>query len=820
MRNLTQTYQEKYSIFECGFHSFLGQNRTQFGVKFFIFALVYLLLDLEILLTFPFALSEYVNDIYGLTIALLFIIIITIGFVFELGKSALKIDSRQVITPLNVKSSNVTELIGNFLRDKKEINNIKSTITQMHKRSYNNLKRGNSNLYLIFSFTDISRLYLINKEFFFKYSSIILYVIAILLGISLFMVMFELIIVDWSIYFNISTIVASLVMVYLAYKDKDLLIKLSINSIYVITNMLLLGLILGIFIFLIWGFFLNNNISFIDCFFLSKNIFGVLICLKLVFHIVKLIYDNRKNLKNLIKNLILLILSLIIIGFFFQVFLFTFNVFYIVSLPLLCSDEKNLNNLSEVKILDNSSNNSSEVKIFDNSSNNSSEVNIFDNSLNHHLKKNYPIIVNAKGYYLYTKEGLEILDAASGAAAACIGYGNPQVIEAMTNKLLEGTHYLATSYWKDQDVLNLMKFLVDSTEGQMSRVYLTGSGSDATEAAFKLCRQFYYDQDKETERHIIIARENSYHGNTIGALSASSFAIRKAPYDPILTKNVEYISSCNPYRQLIDGESDAEFVARKAEELENKILEIGPNKIMCFIMEPVSGAALGCVPAVPGYLKAMQEVCHKYDILFVLDEIMCGMGRTGTLHAWQAEGVVPDMFIIGKGLGGGYFPISAVLVTPKVWEALKTLEFIHGLTFDAAPVGAVAALNVHKIIEDNNFIGNVSILGPYLGESLKIKLKDHPNVGDIRGKGFFWGIELVKDKTTKEPFDTNIGIAQSIVNLALSEYNMTIYKGTGGADGLKGDHIMIQPPYNITVKDVDHIVEVVTIVIERVFKEI
>lgn len=380
---------------------------------------------------------------------------------------------------------------------------------------------------------------------------------------------------------------------------------------------------------------------------------------------------------------------------------------------------------------------------------------------------------------------------------------------------------MATGYWLDNDVKSLCEWLVHSTDDQLSMAFLTGSGSDGIEASLKLCRQFFFEKDPETQRDVIIAREHSYHGNTLGALSVSSLYMRQLPYFGILMKNVEYISSCNPYRQLMDGESEAEFVARKAQELDDKINEIGPNKVMCFIMEPVSGAALGCVPAVPGYLKAMQDVCHKYEILFVLDEVMCGMGRTGTLHAWLAEeGVVPDVLIIGKGLGGGYHPISAVLASPKVCEALKTGQFVHGLTFDAAPIGAVAALKVHEIIKENNLLDNVSKLGIYLGDSLKTKLNDHPNVGDIRGKGFFWGIELVKDKTTKEAFDTKIGIAQKLVDVALLEHNMTLYKGTGGEDGLKGDHIMIQPPYNITIKDVDHIVEVVTAVIEKVFKEI
>uniref|UniRef100_UPI0030DE635F NADH dehydrogenase subunit 3 n=1 Tax=Dematophora necatrix TaxID=2751867 RepID=UPI0030DE635F len=590
MRNLTPTYQEKYSIFECGFHSFLGQNRTQFGIKFFMFGFIYLLLDLEILLIFPFASSEYVNSIYGLSMVLIFTLILTLGFTYEIAKNALKIESRQVRFDLLKKSNEVTELLGK-----------------------------------------------------------------------------------------------------------------------------------------------TSDFSKLEC---------VL---------------------------------------------------------------KNINNSPGSNILDNSLNNSSESKIL-------------NNSLNHHLKKYYLKIVNAKGHYLYTEDGREIFDAASGAAVACIGYGNEKVIEAICDKYKQGVHYLSTSYWKDEDVLKLNDFLLKSTEYKMSKVFITGSGSDAIEASIKVARQYFFDKDKETQRHVIIARENSYHGNTLGALSVSNFIVRQEPYYPIMTDNVEHISSCNPYRQQIEGESDAAFIARKAQELENKINEIGPEKVMCFIMEPVSGAALGCVPAPLGYLKAMQEVCHKYGVLLIFDEIMCGMGRTGTLHAWEVEGVVPDILVIGKGLAGGYFPLSAILVNTKVCEGLKTQEFIHGHTFDAVPVGAVAALIVQEIIKKWNLLENVSKQGVYLRDSLKAKLGDHPNVGDVRGIGLFIGIELVKDKTTKEPFDTNVGVAQIIVDLALSEYNMTIYKGTGGADGLNGDHIMIQPPFTITAKDVDHIVEVVTAVIERVFE--
>lgn len=266
---------------------------------------------------------------------------------------------------------------------------------------------------------------------------------------------------------------------------------------------------------------------------------------------------------------------------------------------------------------------------------------------------------------------------------------------------------------------------------------MTGSGSDATEAALKIARQYFYDQNPETPRKYIISRDHSYHGNTLGALSVSEFKLRQAPYKDIFANNVVHVSSCYSYRQQLDGEFDVDFVARKADELDKTFQKIGSEKVMAFILEPVSGAALGCAPFVPGYLKAMQEVCHKHGALFILDEVMCGMGRTGVYHAWQIEGVTPDILIIGKGLAAGYHPLAAIMVAPKVWEALKSEVFIHGLTYDAMPVGAVAALKVQQIIKDNNLLDKVKNLGDYLGQELKNKLSDHPHVGEIRGRGFF-----------------------------------------------------------------------------------
>lgn len=249
------------------------------------------------------------------------------------------------------------------------------------------------------------------------------------------------------------------------------------------------------------------------------------------------------------------------------------------------------------------------------------------------IGKQLPRIIKGKGLYLHTVDGRIVFDASSGAAVSGIGHGNKRVINAMKRQLDMGIPYLSTTFWSSEVAELLCQELINGTKGKMAKVYLCGSGSEAVEAALKLCRQIFFEQDPQTRRVNFIARENSYHGVTIGALSISGHIERRAPYLPLLMKNVHHISPCNPYRQRIKGESDADFVNRKAAELEAKFQELGPETVIGFIAEPVVGAALGCVPHVPGYLKAMRDICHKYGALFILDEIMCGMGRTGTLHA-------------------------------------------------------------------------------------------------------------------------------------------------------------------------------------------
>jgi len=452
---------------------------------------------------------------------------------------------------------------------------------------------------------------------------------------------------------------------------------------------------------------------------------------------------------------------------------------------------------------------------------NSSDKSPFSFSRN--LNKVFPVISGGKKNILFTKDGRKIFDASGGAAVSCLGHDNKRVINAVHEQMNSGTPYLSSTFWVSDVAEELSKELINGTDGKMAKVFLVGSGSEAMEATIKLSRQYFYETDKKTPRVNFIAREGSYHGNTIGALSISGLLGRKAPYIPFLMSNVHHVSSCNTYRQLIEGESNATFVNRKAAELESKFKELGPETVIAFVAEPVVGAALGCVPYVPGYLKAMRDVCHKYGALFILDEVMCGMGRTGTLHAWQAEGVVPDIQTMGKGLGAGYQPIAAMMVSQEVVKVIKngSGQFVHGQTYQSMPVQAAAALEVQRIIREDQLLKNVIKQGEYLENRLKTVLGDHPNVGDIRGLGLFWGIEFVKDKLSKEPFNREIGVAQKIVDLAISfPFNMTVYPGTGTADGVRGDHVIIAPSYIITDKDVDHIVEVISSVIANVFNEI
>lgn len=341
------------------------------------------------------------------------------------------------------------------------------------------------------------------------------------------------------------------------------------------------------------------------------------------------------------------------------------------------------------------------------------------------------------------------------------------------------------------------------------------------EAAMKLSRQYFMELPvPQPQRTNYIARNLSYHGNTFGALSVGGHVARRAIYESILLPNTHKVSACNPYRQRLPGQSDASLVAAKAAELEAKFQELGPDSVIAFICEPVVGAALGCAPAVPGYLQAMRDVCDRHGALLIFDEIMCGMGRSGPLHSWEVDDVVPDIQTIGKGLGGGYQPIAGILIGHKVVQALDkgTGAFMHGQTYQAHPVTCAAALSVQKIIRENNILKNVKVQGTYLGKLLHQRLDSHPNVGDVRGRGLFWGIEFVRDKGSKEAFEPKMRVAQRLQELAMGrKWCLSVYPGQGTADGVRGDHVILAPAYNVTREEVVLVVERVVGIIEEFF---
>ncbi|KAI9368419.1 pyridoxal phosphate-dependent transferase [Aspergillus egyptiacus] len=432
-------------------------------------------------------------------------------------------------------------------------------------------------------------------------------------------------------------------------------------------------------------------------------------------------------------------------------------------------------------------------------------------------------VIGGKGIYLFLEDGTRFLDSTGGAAVSCLGHGHEKVGQAIAEQIKK-ISYCHTAFFATEAAEDLARLLVDSTGGKLSKLYVVSSGSEAVEAALKLSRQYFLElPTPQPQRTRFIGRKSSYHGITLGALGAGGHALRREPFEPLLAQNTSHVSPCYAYRGKKDGESDAEYVARLADELDAEFQRVGPDTVCAFIAEPVVGAALGCVPAVEGYFPAMKAVCEKYGALFILDEIMSGMGRSGTLHAWEQEGVVPDLQTIGKALGGGYAPVSGLLISDKVVQAIDkgTGAFRHGQTYQGHPVSCAAALAVQGVIQEEGLLDNVKSMGAYLGTRLKESLGANPYVGDIRGKGLFWGIEFVRDKATKEPFSPADAVALRIQETGLKpQYAISLYAGSGTVDGVRGDHVILAPPYNVTNEEIDVIVETTVNVLDTVFAEV
>ncbi|HYX46116.1 MAG TPA: aspartate aminotransferase family protein [Sphingomicrobium sp.] len=418
-----------------------------------------------------------------------------------------------------------------------------------------------------------------------------------------------------------------------------------------------------------------------------------------------------------------------------------------------------------------------------------------------------PIATRGEGIFLIDETGRHYIDACGGAAVSCLGHGHPAVIEAMAVQA-QRLEYVHTGFFTTEAAEELAAVIAEMSPGTLDRVWFTSSGSEATEGAVKLARQYHLERG-EPGRSRLIARKLSYHGNTLGALAAGGSAWRRAPYDPLLI-DVSLIDPCFEYRFAEAGERAEDYGRRAADTLEAEIMRLGPETVMAFIAETVVGATAGAVPPAPGYFKRVREICGRHGVLLILDEVMCGSGRTGSFLSCEQEGVVPDIATLGKGLAGGYQPIGAVVCTTAVYDAVAkgSAALKHGQTYNAHPVGCAAGLAVQEVVREEGLLKRVQQAGSRLRALLTDRLGDHPNVGDIRGRGLLQAIELVADRESKAPFDPDLKLHERAKNDAF-ERGLLIYPGGGTADGRSGDHILLAPPYNLSDAELERIVSLV-----------
>jgi adenosylmethionine-8-amino-7-oxononanoate aminotransferase len=421
------------------------------------------------------------------------------------------------------------------------------------------------------------------------------------------------------------------------------------------------------------------------------------------------------------------------------------------------------------------------------------------------LARDYPVAVRGEGIHLFDQAGKSYIDASGGAAVSCLGHGHPKVVEAIRAQIGK-LDFVHTSFFTNEPLEALADALIADAPPGLGKVYVVGSGSEAIEAALKMARQYFVERG-EGGRTRFIARRQSYHGNTLGALAVGGNAARRAVYGPLLMP-VEHIAPCYAYRDQAAGESAEAYGRRIAEELDAAIRRLGAGTVAAFVAETISGATLGCATPVPGYFKRIREICDRHGVLLILDEVMCGMGRTGTLHACDAEGIAPDLMTIAKGLGAGHQPIGAVLVSDKVFEAFArgSGAFMHGHTYVGHPVACAAALAVQRAIKEENLLANVRAMGEALNDALIARFGNHPHVGDIRGRGLFQAIELVADRGTKAPFDPARKLHARIKQEAMKR-GLLCYPMGGTVDGRAGDHVLLAPPFIVDRAAIGTIVE-------------
>jgi adenosylmethionine-8-amino-7-oxononanoate aminotransferase len=433
-------------------------------------------------------------------------------------------------------------------------------------------------------------------------------------------------------------------------------------------------------------------------------------------------------------------------------------------------------------------------------------------------RASFPVAVRGEGLFIYDATGKRYLDASGGAAVSCLGHGHPVVREAIKRQV-DRLEYAHTGYFMNEPQELLANELIANAPPGLTRAFFVTGGSEAMEAALKLARQYHVECGRPERCHFI-SRWFSYHGNTLGALAVSGHHARRETYLPLL-QDVTHVSPCFAYRGKQRSETDGDYGARVANELEAAILRVGPERVAAFIAEPVVGATIGAVAAVPGYFTRIREICDRYGVLLILDEIMCGMGRTGTLHACEQEGVVPDLLVLAKGLGAGHQPIGAMLVAEEIYEAIArgSGSFNHGHTYMSHAVGCAAALAVQQVMRNDDLLSNVKRQGLLLKRLLDQHFEHHPNVGDIRGRGLLYAIELVEDRPSKRPFASTQKLHARIKEEAMGA-GLICYPSGGTADGKSGDHVLIAPPFNVTAEVLEEIVTRLGFAVERALESL
>ncbi|WP_175690723.1 aspartate aminotransferase family protein [Burkholderia anthina] len=416
-----------------------------------------------------------------------------------------------------------------------------------------------------------------------------------------------------------------------------------------------------------------------------------------------------------------------------------------------------------------------------------------------------PVAVAGDGIEIIDSTGKRYIDACGGAAVSCLGHSNQRVIDAIKRQAQQ-LPYAHTSFFTTEVAEELADRLVDAAPAGLEHVYFVSGGSEAIEAALKLARQYFVEKGEPSRRHFI-ARRQSYHGNTLGALAIGGNAWRREPFLPLLIE-AHHVSPCYAYRDQLAGETDEAYAQRLADELEQKIVELGAENVAAFVAETVVGATAGAVPPVRTYLQKIRAVCDKYGVLLILDEIMSGMGRTGYLYACEEDGVAPDLLTIAKGLGAGYQPIGATLVSDRIYRTIVDGSgfFQHGHTYLGHATACAAALEVQRVIADEKLLDNVTARGEQLRASLREHYGAHPHVGDVRGRGLFVGVELVRDRDTKATFDPALKLHAAVKREAMQR-GLMVYPMGGTIDGVHGDHILIAPPFVCTAQQIDAIVE-------------